>query len=123
MTTTQHTTQRMTQLVMNVSTNELISNVLGSAWETWYWWTELEYAEGCDWDILPATDTEPFVRVEANDPDDDSITVGKWLTVEDIVKSAGDILATHQHFNWEDLDASGGDCIMQHAIYGEVVWG
>jgi len=124
MTTTQHTTRHVT-IPVRVNMNELMQNVMGSAWETWSWWTRILYANGCGWDRIPASVNDPYVLVAIIDPNDedeeDEITV--TLSVGDILTAVGDVLTLHPWVRWDNMDACDSDLVMQTAVLGTVVYG
>ena len=112
------------KIVQYVDRNEFISALMGSSWEIWQWWHSIDYVKGSDWDRPTETDTEPYVRVEAEDLQNDMLTIRRTLSVADLVtafttlQNSGDY-----HFTrWDDFDAAGGDAILQQAVYGEVWW-
>lgn len=108
-------------LPVEVDAEDFWSNVLGSAWETWDWWVRLDYSEGSDWDKLGE------ITITAQDPnadwEDEQPTITKTLTVEDLAAAYGKCISEGHRFNLEDLDASDGDCVIQMAMFGEVVYG
>lgn len=97
---------------------EFWSAALGSGWETWSWWYVVDY-QGGDWD-KPC-----LVNVMVSDPegDDESETVCKSFTLDDLVKAYGVLVGKGHRLNPEDMDACDGDALIQQAIFGEVVYG
>ena len=101
---------------------ELWSAVFGSAWETWDWWWSIKYID-CNWDVVGK------VKIVACDPDDeDAPKVTKTIGLDDIVKAiesltARDYFTVARDLKELDFDACSGDCVIQEAIFGEVIYG
>jgi hypothetical protein len=114
---------------IEVDPDELWFCTFGSSFETWDWWANVEYLDGADWD-KPGK-----VRLSIwTDPDDHRVgKTNKTIDIDDllfaveravvecvdactgrkIVVTPGDV----------DFDACVGDCILQIAVLGEVVFG
>ena len=122
-TTTKHTVT----IPMQVDRDELLNNVMGSAWETWSWWKEYEYADGYDWDTYPDDPHAPYVTVTVDDPDHDwwsgeeetdSPSRTRTLSVDDLLTAVGTVLTKHPHVRWDDMDAISADIVLQYATIG-----
>ena len=113
---TTHTQHDTTLIQIRVPTQEVMENIMGASWDTWSWWTEVTYADGCDWNKYPATVDAPYVTVSIQDPDmdDDTVTVTHaTLTVRDIVQTLGECLMDYPHIRWDDMDACSADLVIQ----------
>lgn len=110
---------------VTVDRDELMNNVMGSAWETWEWWVLLEYVDGCDWQTYPNNPHLPYVRVGIADPDDpdDPMFIGKTLSVQDILTAVGEVLTSHPWIRWDNMDACDSDLVLQYAVLGKVMYG
>jgi hypothetical protein len=109
---------------IKIDADEFWSAVFGSAWESWDWWLDYEFLENTDWDKAGS------VRIVGLDPEGNQQTdkIEKVLTIEDLVKSYTHLVNTNPNiptlsFGELDLDASDGDVIIQHAIFGDVIYG
>lgn len=126
MTTTHHTTQHVT-IPVQVDKDELLNNIMGSAWETWSWWRTATYADGYDWDTYPDDHDAHYITVGASDPDadEDDYTLVRLrnVTVNDILRATATILTDYPRVRWDDMDACDGDLVMQTVVLGEVVYG
>lgn len=107
---------------IQMEAEEVWSNVLGSAWEDWDWWQEIKYSDGSSWDKVGE------ITVSITDPDDENgeKVITKTLNVHDLAKAYGELVAENYggtNLNIHDLDAVYGDCVLQQAIFGEVIYG
>lgn len=96
---------------------ETLSEILGSAWESYSWWHGVDYAQGCDWNICPQDLDARYITVYHEDMEDETVTRATRLT-------ARKILEVFHRFDWltDDMDAVKGDYIMQTAVFGEEVY-
>lgn len=119
----------MTSISMGVEVDphELWESTFGSSFEQWEWWRSVEYLDGADWD------KPGMVRLGIDDPTgvEDTytlvVTMPRLLqAVEQAVNTCVDA-CTGQPINVKkgevDFDACVGDCILQIAVLGEVVYG
>lgn len=97
--------------------------VFGSSFETWSWWVTVTYKDGADWD------KQGVVEITAWDPAGDQAdyvqpdTVTRTVTPESLYLAA--LLYLGKNFTSDDvenLDADSADCIVQTAVFGEVVY-
>lgn len=101
---------------------DIVTAVLGSAFERWGWWKDVQYANGYSWHQHPVSITQPFVTVTAEDPESDGDIV-RDLTVEDIVRGfLYANIAVDKDADDIDLDADTGDVVMQEAVYGDYIF-
>lgn len=112
-----------------IERTEFISAILDSAWESYDWWV------GVDYNNIPDSDDQPFVRVAVIDPDgdDDSDLVHRVLTVQDIYNGyISACSAQKQDIGFDyysdgdydlDIDADAGDVIIQFAVFGTHIYG
>ena len=115
----------MSEIVIPVDDTELWSAVFGSAFETWDWWAGVEYLDGSDWD-KPGK-----VRLKIDSPVGGPKFVQRTLKVSDLVrgltiahvKGYRDACSGRQAWLEMEYDACEGDCILQCAIFGEVIYG
>ncbi len=112
-----------------IERTEFISAIIDSVWESYDWWV------GVDYNNIPDSDDQPFLKVAVIDPDgdDDSDLVHRVLTVQDIYN--GYILACSaqkQDIGFDyysdgdcdlDIDAEAGDVIIQFAVFGTLIYG
>jgi hypothetical protein len=101
---------------------ELWSCVFGSAWETWDWWVSIDYIDG-DWDKIC---TVKIVALDPDDEDEDESTITKTIGLDDIVRvlnELADFAPIVECLNHDDFDAVWGDCVLQHAVFGETIYG
>ena len=105
--------------------HEFLSSILGSAYETWYWWKEDTFDEGYSWNKYPDDNNKPFLTVGILDPngDDEEKVITKRLCVNDITKGYATAHAKGYKTRLDDLDAVYGDAIMQFVVLGECVYG
>ncbi len=106
---------------LTVDADDLWSGVWGACPEYWSWWTRFEFLDGADWDKAGT------VRVTGWSPDYDEYegdtVIVKEITLDDIVNSYGWFVKAGYKMTYEDLDSVYSDVIVQHAFYGEVIWG
>jgi len=108
----------------SIRADEFWSNIMGSAWESYEWWLELEYLDGAEWDRVGR------VRITVLDPSSDTDeAITKVIGLPDLIEAWDKALRTcstlgnSQPLNIEDLDAADGDCVLQIAVLGEVIYG
>lgn len=102
-----------------IPADDLWSSIMGSAWETWSWWTAVEYQGKADWDV------PGYVKITAWDgvhEDYDHLTT-KVLNPDDLFEAYNWYVNQGYKMMYEDLDAVYGDVIVQRAFYGEVIYG
>lgn len=108
--------------------HELVSAILGSAFESYPWWTAVIFTADHEWDTLPADDDEKFLTIHGDDPEG---TEGNGnfvadLSVNDIVKAyfASNLPYPDEcsHCGDFDIDADEGDLVIQYAVYGTAVF-
>lgn len=111
----------MITIPVQVEPEEFWSNVLGSGWEDWDWWETISYSEGSAWDKVGE------ITISITDPDDEEQVITKTLGVQDLANAYAELVSKEgyrrQQLNWEDLDAVYGDCVLQVAVLGEVIYG
>jgi hypothetical protein len=112
-----------------IERTEFISAIIDSAWESCDWWV------GVDYNNIPDSDDQPFLKVAGVDPDgdDDSDIVHVTLTVKDIYNGyISACSAQKQDIGFEDygdgeydldIDADAGDVIIQFAVFGTHIYG
>ena len=112
-----------------IERTEFISAIIDSAWESYDWWV------GVDYNNIPDSDDQPFLKVAGVDPDgdDDSDIVHVTLTVKDIYNAyISACSAQKQDIGFEDygdgdydldIDADAGDVIIQFAVFGTHIYG
>jgi hypothetical protein len=109
------------RIEMEVDAQEFVEHVLGSCFDTWSWWQTVKYDEGYSWDVFPDDHDLTYFTIGATDPDDveEKRQVTKRMSVNDIAKA----FVVSGHRNYEDMDASSADWVMQHALFGEAIYG
>jgi hypothetical protein len=112
-----------------IERTEFISAIIDSVWESYDWWV------GVDYNNIPDSDDQPFLKVAVIDPDgdDDSDLVHRVLTVQDIYNGyISACSAQKQDIGFEDygdgdydldIDADAGDVIIQFAVFGAHIYG
>jgi hypothetical protein len=101
-----------------IEAEDFWSHILGSAWETWDWWTGVDYLDGSDWDKVGE------VKITGWDGETEGETlITKTLNIGDLAEAYGKCLAEGYRFNLDDFDACDGDAVIQMAMFGEVVYG
>lgn len=122
---TTHTQHDTTLIQVRVPTQEVMENIMGCAWDIFSWWTDVTYADGCDWNVYPANVDAPYVTVSIQDPDmgDDDTVTTVTLTVRDIAQTLGECLVDYPYLRWDDMDALGADLVIQTAVLGEYTYG
>lgn len=102
--------------------DELWSNVFGTAGESWSWWRSVTFHGGASWET-PGDSGYADLRIE--DPDDESKTIVKIVTMDDVVYAAEWYVAKgyERGSALDDLDAGASDLILQFMVFGEVVYG
>lgn len=106
---------------MQVEAEELWSDVFGSGWEYFEWFTAIKYEEGSDWD-KPGT-----VLIKSWSPTDEDKRIITRITLDDVVEA----YTTLTNKGWshcggsglDNADACTSDAILQTIIYGELVYG
>lgn len=109
---------------VEVDPEELWTEVFGSGYETWPWWNMVTFSEG-DWE------TPGVAWLSIIDPDDyDSQPVVASVNMDRLVWAYEQAIATcvdactgKPIYPGSDIDACVGDCILQIAVQGEVVYG
>lgn len=97
---------------------EFWENVVGSGFETWSWWTGWVFEDGSSW-LDPGA-----ILIDAIDPDTGEVlATDARVSIEDMGKAYGTLVSKGYRLAWDDLDASGADCIVQQVVFGEVVFG
>lgn len=110
-------------LNVKVDTKELWSAVFGSGFETYEWYSEVEYLDGAGWD------TPGQVRIVIDCWDDDEEPVEKVLSPNDILAvwakfvEEGKTYWGTSYMDIDQADADFGDSILQYAILGDEVYG
>lgn len=100
-----------------ITSQELWSNVMGSAFETWHWWLAVVYDDGSDWDVPGG------VTLSIADPNKERGGLIKRIGVPDLTAALDQLAINGTPVNVDDLDAHTGDLILQQAVLGEVVYG
>lgn len=89
--------------------------------EYWSWWTRIEFLGSTAWD------KHGKVKITAWDPDytdfEGDTKMTKTLTLDDIVNSYAWYVQAGYKTTYEDMDSVYSDVVLQHAFYGEVIWG
>ena len=98
----------------------LWTQVFGSGWETFPWWSQVTFIEG-DWDTEGVA---VVVHTPPDDPDEPSTT--HRLTPANIRAA---YLVAKDHYSGgtfrlfeDDIDAIAGDAILQLACFGTLVY-
>ena len=104
------------QLIQEVDANEFWSSVFGSCWETHPWWQDFKFEDGSSWDVAGC------VHITAESPEDESETIARHICLPDVVRAYNVAKESYQ-IDWEELDASTSDVIIQIAVYGEAIFG
>lgn len=109
------------QIKLEVDTKEFLGYVLGSCFSTWSWWQTVKYDEGYSWDVFPKNFDTPYLTLGIVDPEDENgeRQVIKKVSVNDIASA----FELSGHRDWESLDAGSADWVMQHAVFGEAIYG
>lgn len=99
--------------------DELWSRVFGADPEAWGgWWRSLTYMEG-GWEKAG------LVEVILEDPNHEEESVSRMLTVSDLAAGLSDP-AFPEHLRQEilndDADCISADALIQHIVYGEIVF-
>jgi hypothetical protein len=118
-------------ITITVDAKEFVSAVLGSSFTTWSWWQEFKYVGDYGWNNPPTDHNLKFVKLGIVDPESydtcdnyaDMKIKRKSLSVNDIAKAFGKLVSEGYTLDPEDLDAIGGDAVMQTAVLGEVTYG
>jgi len=110
-----------------VDPEELWFATFGSGFESWHWWLRVEFLDGSDWDKPGRCG----LAIMNPDDEDDAVTyivdmdrllwaVEKTLTTSVDACTGAPIRVI---LGEVDFDACVGDCILQTAVLGEVVYG
>lgn len=120
---------------VEVDRDELWSAVMGSAFDTYSWWQEVQFRDGATWESPGLTG---YVSVRVEDPNETEGS-GAWLTfrigMPELVKAIS--IAIEKGYRdplvkrgtignavqTMDFDATTGDIVMQCACFGEAVYG
>ena len=105
---------------ITVELEDLWSDIFGSGWEYSDWFVHIDYGDG-DWD-RPST-----IVVKHFSKDDEEIVMRTTLTVEDVVNAYAK-LAQQRYTHCggcalDDPDACTSDAVLQHAVYGDIIYG
>lgn len=107
-------------LTTTIDSTELWSRIWGSDPEAFGpWWHNIGYING-DWQH------EGTAYVELSNPDDEELTIEKYITVDDIVKALNDpLFPSHlrQNILDDNTDCVDSDAVVQFIVYGDVVFG
>jgi hypothetical protein len=105
-------------ITTEVDAAEFWLNVVGSGFDTWSWWTGWVFEDGSSWDEPGA------ILIDAIDPDTGEVlATDRRVSIEDMGRAYGMLASRGYRLAWDDLDASGADCIVQQVVFGEVVFG
>jgi len=109
------------EIKIEVDAQEFVEHVLGSSFMIWSWWRTFTYDKGYSWDVFPDDHDLTYFTIGATDPNDveGERQVIKRMSVNDIAKA----FALSGHRNYEDMDSASGDWVMQHALFGEAIYG
>lgn len=115
----------MVQIVQEIDSRDFWEGIVGSAWETWSWWAHVDCDYGDYSRGLTVSVFDPAVDEWEWDRHDESTYITRHLTVDDLAASYSWYQRTYGHraYHYEDMDACYGDVIIQHAIFGEVIYG
>lgn len=109
---------------VKIDADDFWAAVFGSAWEMWDWWIDYEFLNDADWDKAG------LVKIIGLDPEDENLQIEKTLDLDILVKSYNELVKTNETPNISlvslgelDFDAGDGDCIIQKAFYGKVIYG
>ena len=113
------------QITVPFDATELWSRVCGAAWETWPWWLGWRY-EGGDWNVPCTLEILCWHPDEEDSEPEDYVSA--FITVDDLARAISELAAGGGHrvaadFINDNLDASTSDVIMQHAVYGQTIYG
>ena len=100
--------------------DELWSRIFGADPEAFgSWWHGITYKEG-DWDKAG------LVEVVLEDPDDEHATVNKTIGINDIAAAlSSPSFPQHlrQNIIDDNTDCIDADAVIQHIMYGEIIYG
>lgn len=114
---------------VEVDPEELWSSTFGSGFETWSWWRSVEFLDKADWD------NPGKVRLKIADPDHEEFS-GKvkqrTVDMDRLLWAVGQAAATcvdactgepiTLRKGRVDFDACVGDCVLQIAVLGRVMY-
>lgn len=97
--------------------DSLWSQVFGSGWEMWEWWTGYTFVEG-------AWDTEGVVVITHQNPEDpDEPATNHRIDPAALEAAYLKVAQKYPHLLDQDIDAGLGDVILQVACFGDVIYG
>lgn len=118
MTTSSHTSITVPYII---STDALWCRIFGADPEAWgSWWRGLEFLENASWE------TAGIARVWLEDPEDEDKTVQADITAEAIAVTLSDLTFPNrlrQEILDDNTDSIAADAVIQHIVYGEIVFG
>lgn len=107
---------RPVKVAIEFDPQEVWAQIFGASPESYSWWYSIKHITG-DWD------SPGEVEIRAEDPQgDDNPSVGGIYVPMDVIEAAEKTAAQYA-LDFEDLDASAADIVLQIMVYGEVVFG
>lgn len=105
-----------------IDADELWRRVWGANPESFgSWWRGIEFVD-CDWDRIGGG----LVHVTMDSPEEDGTVVERGVVLDDIVATLSD-LSFPDHLRQEILDDNAdcisADAVIQHVVYGEIIFG
>lgn len=105
-----------------IDADALWSRVWGASPETaGSHWRRLEFVD-CDWDRIGGG----LVHVTMDSPEEDGTVIERGVVLDDIVAALSD-LSFPDHLRQEilddDADSISADAVIQHVVYGEIIFG
>lgn len=107
---------------LEIDVEEVWSDIFGSGWEYSDWFVNVIYHDGGDWD-KPSR-----ITVKHWDPETEGERVIKTdLSVEQVLQAYAKLLGErYTHCGGcalDDPDACTSDAVLQHAVYGDFIYG
>jgi hypothetical protein len=104
-----------------ISHDALWSRVFGACPEGFgSWWRRLEFLDDTTWE------TAGIARVWLEDPEDEDKTVQADIRAEAIALTLSDLTFPdhlRQEILYDNADSISADAVIQHIVYGEIVFG
>ncbi len=113
----------MTEIIvpLRLDADDLWSGIFGAAVGTWSWWHTFDFQGDADWD------KHGEVIITAWDPDykdyEGDTLMTRTINVQNLADSYGWYIRAGYKTTIDDMDACYSDVVLQHAFYGEVIWG
>jgi hypothetical protein len=116
----------MVQVNLEFPDKDLWSAVMGSVFETFPWWSRIDYMGDSNWD------TPGWVLIGIDDPkspEHEPKEITKVITVDDLARGMAIAMKEgyrdpfgHTDFPSLDFDSITGDIVMQCAVLGDCVY-